>query len=131
MDRVGPQAGGDPLVTEGHGLQGRIIRHHREHRLGFAGGFGRRGADHGTRGAQRFGLVRVTVVDAQRVSGREQVGRHGAAHGAEADEGELHHESPCSCVAKAVLACVSRLEPRTTWMTSATTTFTSNASRPV
>jgi hypothetical protein len=92
VHRVGPQGCEQAGVAERHGEKGGVVADHGEHRVRVARRVGRRGRDGGACAPQRLGTRRAAVEHAQRVSGREQVGGHRAAHGPEADESDLHEE---------------------------------------
>src|SRR5258707_15009235 len=105
----------DAVVTERHVLGGRVVGQHREHDVTTAG-FGdgaRRGCAFPHKG---FRLGGGAVVDADAVTRLQQIGRHAAAHVAQADESDLH-ASTMRCLVNDVL--MKRLEGKRILVTGA------------
>ena len=97
-----PQAGEQAIWTQGNILDRPVVGHHGHHDAAGLGRLGRAARETRSLLQQGPGLVGGAVVDAQAEASLTQVGRHGQAHAAQANEadGFFHRSTLLSIAAR-------------------------------
>ena len=95
VDQPASSAFDDAVLSERHLLDVGRVGEHRDQHLALRGDLARRGGGSGARPDELVHGRAAPVVDDERVSGLQEIFRHGASHDAESNESDhLRHKTP-------------------------------------